>query len=79
MGLFANAFKIGAGIMTAQILFLAIGMIFLIIGMNMLSKAKKNGTTLIPSYAVMGTGVVLGLGLGAGMFFEKLGNNMNSF
>jgi hypothetical protein len=79
MGLFANAFKIGAGIMTAQILFLAIGMFFLVIGMNMLSKAKENGKSLIPGYAVMGTGVVLGLGLGAGMFFEKLGNNMNSF
>ena len=38
MGLFANAFKIGAGIMTAQILFLAIGMFFLIIGLNMISK-----------------------------------------
>jgi hypothetical protein len=79
MGLFANAFKIGAGIMTAQILFLAIGMIFLVIGMNMLSKAKENGKSLVPAYAVMGTGVVLGLGLGAGMFFEKIGNNMNSF
>jgi len=79
MGLFANAFKIGAGIMTAQILFLAIGMFFLIIGMNMLSKAKENGKSIIPAYAVMGTGVVLGLGLGAGMFFEKIGNNMNSF
>ena len=79
MGLFANAFKIGAGIMTAQILFLAIGMIFLVIGMNMLSKAKENGKSLMPAYAVMGTGVVLGLGLGAGMFFEKIGNNMNSF
>ena len=79
MGLFANAFKIGAGIMTAQILFLAIGMIFLVIGMNMMSKAKENGKSLVPAYAVMGTGVVLGLGLGAGMFFEKIGNNMNSF
>jgi hypothetical protein len=79
MGLFANAFKIGAGIMTAQILFLAIGMFFLIIGMSMLSKAKKNSTSVIPAYAVMGLGVVLGLGLGAGMFFEKLGNNLNDF
>jgi len=79
MGLFANAFKIGAGIMTAQILFLAIGMFFLIIGMNMVSKAKESGKSLVPAYAVMGTGVVLGLGLGAGMFFEKIGNNMNDF
>ena len=79
MGLFANAFKIGAGIMTAQILFLAIGMIFLIIGMKMISTAKKAGKSLVPGYAVMGTGVVLGLGLGAGMFFEKIGNNMNAF
>ena len=79
MGLFANAFKICAGIMTAQILFLAIGMIFLIIGMKMLSNAKESNKSLVPGYAVMGTGVVLGLGLGAGMFFEKIGNNMNHF
>ena len=79
MGLYANAFKIGAGFMTAQILFLAIGMFFLIIGMNMLSKAKESGKSLVPAYAVMGTGVVLGLGLGAGMFFEQLGDNMNRF
>jgi hypothetical protein len=79
MGLFANAFKIGAGIMTAQILFLAIGIFFLVIGLNMLSKAKENGKSLVPAYVVMGTGVVLGLGLGAGMFFEKIGNNMNNF
>ena len=79
MGLFANAFKIGAGIMTAQILFLAIGMFFLIIGMNMLSKAKESNKSLLPAYAVMGTGVVLGLGLGAGMFFEQIGNHANSF
>jgi hypothetical protein len=79
MGLYANAFKIGAGFMTAQILFLAIGMFFLIIGMNMLSKAKESGKSLVPAYAVMGTGVVIGLGLGAGMFFEQLGDNMNRF
>ena len=47
MGLFANAFKIGAGIMTAQILFLAIGMIFLIIGMKMLSNAKESNKSLV--------------------------------
>ena len=65
--------------MTAQILFLAIGMFFLIIGLKMVSNAKETNKSLIPGYAVMGTGVVLGLGLGAGMFFEKIGNNMNSF
>jgi hypothetical protein len=79
MGLFANAFKIGAGIMTAQILFLAIGLIFLIIGMNMLSKARKEGKSLTPAYVVMGMGVVLGLGIGAGMFLENVGNNLNDF
>jgi hypothetical protein len=79
MGLFANAFKIGAGIMTAQILFIAIGLIFLVIGMNMLSKARANGTSLTPAYVVMGLGVVLGLGLGAGMFLENIGNNLNDF
>lgn len=79
MGLYANAFKIGAGFMTAQILFLAIGMFFLIIGMNMLSNAKETGKSLVPAYAVMGTGVVLGLGLGAGMFFEQIGNHANNF
>jgi hypothetical protein len=79
MGLFANAFKIGAGIMTAQILFLAIGLFFLIIGMNMLSKARKEGKSLTPAYVVMGLGVVLGLGIGAGMFLENVGNNLNHF
>ena len=79
MGLFANAFKIGAGIMTAQILFLAIGLFFLIIGMNMLSKARKEGKSLTPAYVVMGLGVVLGLGIGAGMFLENVGNNLNDF
>lgn len=79
MGLYANAFKIGAGIMTAQILFLAIGLILLVIGMNMLSKARASNASLTPGYLVMGTGVVLGLGLGAGMFLENLGNNMNHF
>ena len=54
-------------------------MFFLIIGLNMISKAKENGKSLVPGYAVMGTGVVLGLGLGAGMFFEKIGNTMNDF
>lgn len=79
MGLYANAFKIGAGFMTAQILFLAIGLILLVIGMNMLSKARAKGGSLAPAYVVMGLGVVLGLGLGAGMFLENLGNNMNDF
>ena len=79
MGLFANAFKIGAGIMTAQILFLAIGLIFLVIGMNMLSKARKEGKSLTPAYVVMGMGVVLGQGIGAGMFLENVGNNLNDF
>jgi hypothetical protein len=79
MGLFANAFKIGAGVMTAQILFLAIGLIFLVIGMNMLSNARKEGKSLTSAYLVMGVGVVLGLGLGAGMFLENVGNNLNRF
>jgi hypothetical protein len=79
MGLFANAFKIGAGIMTAQILFLAIGLIFLVIGMNMLSNARKEGKSLTNAYIVMGVGVVLGLGLGAGMFLENVGKNLNNF
>jgi hypothetical protein len=79
MGLFANAFKIGAGIMTAQILFLAIGLIFLVIGMNMLSKARKESKSLTPAYVVMGMGAVLGLGIGAGMFLENVGNNLNDF
>ena len=65
--------------MTAQILFLAIGLIFLVIGMNMLSNARKEGKSLTNAYIVMGVGVVLGLGLGAGMFLENVGNNLNNF
>jgi multisubunit Na+/H+ antiporter MnhB subunit len=65
--------------MTAQILFLAIGLIFLVIGMNMLSNARKEGKSLTNAYIVMGVGVVLGLGLGAGMFLENVGKNLNNF
>lgn len=77
MGIFANAFKFGAGFMTAQILFLAIGLIFLVIGMDMLKKARKEKTSLTVPYIVMGLGVILGLGLGGGMFFENLTENLN--
>ena len=77
MGLYTNAFKLGAGVISAQILFLAIGLIFLILGMTMLKRAKKAGDSTVPAYVVMGLGVVLGLGLGAGMFFENLTENLN--
>lgn len=77
MSLFTNAFKIGAGVISAQIMFLAIGLLFLILGMSMLKKARKNSESTVPAYIVMGLGVVMGLGLGAGMFFENITENLN--
>jgi len=77
MGLFTNAFKIGAGVISAQVMFLAIGLLFLILGMYMLNKARKNRESTVPAYIVMGLGVVMGLGLGAGMFFENITENLN--
>ena len=75
-----NYAKMGFGFMggalAAQIIFIAIGLIFFLIGMRMLAGARKQGTSKIPAYVFMGIGVVVGLGLGAGFFFENVSKNM---
>ena len=76
-----NYAKMGLGFMggalAAQIVFMIIGIIFFLIGMSMLAGARKNKRSPIPAYVVMGLGVVLGFGIGAGLFFENISKNMN--
>jgi hypothetical protein len=64
------------GALAAQIIYMAIGLIFFLIGMRMLAGARKQGSSPVPAYIFMGIGVVVGLGLGAGIFFENVAKNM---
>jgi len=64
------------GAIAAQLIYMAIGLIFFLIGMRMLAGARKQGTSTIPAYIFMGIGVVVGLGMGAGFFFENVSKNM---
>lgn len=70
-------FGIFTGALAAQMIYLAFGLLLLVIGLYMLSSARKRGTSVVPAYIFMGLGVVLGLGLGAGIFFENLQNNLS--
>ena len=69
-------FGVMGGALAAQLIFIAIGLMFFLIGMRMLAGARKEGTSPVPAYVFMGIGVVVGLGLGAGFFFENVEKNM---
>jgi len=64
------------GAIAAQLIYMAIGLVFFLIGMRMLAGARKQGTSPVPAYIFMGIGVVVGLGMGAGFFFENVSKNM---
>jgi uncharacterized membrane protein YfcA len=70
-------FGMFAGALAAQMIYLAFGLLLLVIGLYMMSSARKRGSSVVPAYIVMGLGVVVGLGLGAGIFFENLQNNLS--
>jgi hypothetical protein len=69
-------FGVMGGAIAAQLIFMAIGLMFFLIGMRMLAGARKQGSSPVPAYIFMGIGVVVGLGLGAGIFFENVAKNM---
>jgi len=71
-------FGLGVGVIAAQLIYMALGLLVFVIGLSMLSKARKNNTSVVPAYIIMGIGMVLGLGLGAGIFFDNLSQNLNS-
>lgn len=70
-------FGLGVGVIAAQLIYMVIGLILFVIGLSMLSKARKNNSSVVPAYIVMGLGMVVGLGLGAGLFFDNLSKNLN--
>ena len=69
-------FGFTGGSMFAQIIFMVIGLTFFLIGMRMLAGARKEGKSPVPAYVFMGIGMIVGLGLGAGLFFENVSKNM---
>ena len=70
-------FGVGVGVIAAQLIYMALGLLVFVIGLSMLSKARKNNGSVVPAYIVMGIGMILGLGLGAGLFFDNLSKNLN--
>lgn len=73
---FKAGFGVAGGAIAAQLIFMAIGLALFLIGMRMLAGARKNGTSPVGAYVFMGIGMVVGLGLGAGFFFENVAKNM---
>ncbi len=79
-----NAFKFGfsafSGMFAAQAIFLLIGLALFVPGLYLLSKERKKEKSqqnLIPAYVLMGIGMVLGLGMGSGVFFGNLMANFS--
>ena len=58
-------FGLGLGAAGVHMIFGLIGMLLLLWGTSLLKKARRSGGSLVPAYAVMVMGVVIGLGLGA--------------
>ena len=73
---FKMGFGVVGGAIAAQLIFMVIGLILFVTGMSMLAAARKNNSSPVGAYVVMGLGMVVGLGLGAGFFFENLSKNM---
>lgn len=71
-------FGVGVGVIAAQLIYMAIGLVLFVIGLRMLSRARKSNGSVVPAYIVMGLGMIVGLGLGAGIFFENLSKNLDS-
>jgi hypothetical protein len=69
-------FGLGLGVAASQLLYLALGLALIVWGLSLLKEARNGRGNLTVAYIVMGLGVVLGLGLGAGLFFENLMNNI---
>lgn len=71
-------FGVGVGVIAAQLIYMALGLILFVVGLSMLSRARKNNSSVVPAYIVMGIGMVVGLGLGAGIFFDNLSRNLDT-
>lgn len=69
-------FGLGLGVAASQILYLAIGLLLFVWGLSLLKDARRGRGNMVVAYTVMGLGVVVGLGLGAGIFFDNLMENI---
>jgi hypothetical protein len=68
-------FGVGVGVIAAQLIYLAIGMILLLIGLRMLASARKNNTSTVPAYVVMLLGALFAFGLGFGIIADSISNS----
>lgn len=77
------AFGLGLGIMGSFILYMFIAVIFFVPGFILVkkehtkSKDKQSDMTKGLGYALMGLGMIFGLGFGAGIFFSELGGEFD--
>ena len=78
--MFKTGFGLFSGIMVAQMLFMLAGLAFFIPGFLMLKKEQKKPKaeqSLVLPYVLMGIGMVLGVGMGSGVFFDNLASNFS--
>jgi hypothetical protein len=80
MGSFVKAgFGLGVGSILATIVFLFIAVALFVPGFILVKseqkkeKGNRNTTKLVFGYILMGLGMILGMGFGAGIFFSLLG------
>ena len=81
-GLITIGFGITLGSLLATLLFILLAMCLFVPGFiivykqNKLPKEKRNTALLVLGFILMGLGVVIGLGFGAGVFFSQLGEEL---
>ena len=72
-----TSFGVGLGFMASIIVYTFVGMLLFVPGFILLKKEQKkaqpNDLMKIFAYVLMGMGMIIGLGLGAGVFFSELG------
>lgn len=82
MGSFVRAgFGLGIGSILAMMLFMIVAVALFIPGFIMVKREQRkkkdgkeqNKTNLVVGYVLMGLGMIVGLGFGAGIFFSMLG------
>ena len=70
-------FGLGLGTMASFVIYIFVAMIFFVPGFILVTKQKKeekqNQGLKILGYILMAIGVIIGVGFGAGIFFNELG------
>jgi len=74
-----TSFGVGLGFMASIVVYTFIGMLLFVPGFILLKKEQRkqkeqqSDAMKILAYALMAMGMIIGLGLGAGVFFNELG------